>query len=219
MRRLLMLLTFVFIANTILGQSTVTVNSEDINLIDSKLLKQGEWKLFSNTLRMNCIFKDNKVIDTIKYYDNDNLVFELSCKNNGKRDWAFYSKGDTIRGFSKYNEEDLYRYYNYDGEELDSLYSIFSAINEYTPHYYGGTSEMNKYIGSSSISKLKKGKYYVSFVINSNGYVEDVKVINSNKKKVIKIINKVFLEMPRWQAGHQRGIMVKSTYYIPLNIK
>jgi hypothetical protein len=196
------------------------VNNEKINLIDNAGLKQGVWKLYSNDLSMKCTFLDNQIIDTIKYFKNDTLVYMLSPKDEEIRYWMYCYKNDTIQGYAKNNEDGLYRYYDLTGNQLDSsMYNTLKSVSEFFPHYYGGSDEMYKYLGNSLINTLSKGTYYVSFWINQNGIVNQIDVTNTRKRKDKKLIVGVFEKMPRWQPGHQRGQMVNVKLNVPLKIK
>jgi TonB family protein len=220
MKFYLILILLNFLIPNLLGQSFTTVDGIKINNIDKKGLKQGEWKLYRNeNLALKCSFKEGNVIDTIEYYKDDKLVFSLEPFINNKQLWQSYIDSMPVKGYAKYNEDNLYRNYYIDETPTDSAMNWkLVEICEIYPEYYGGREKMYEYLSGYFSNLNLSGRVIVGFIINSNGEVKDIKIIESSNVKLNKIAIKAFKKMPRWQPGHQAGKMVSVRMQLPINL-
>jgi len=64
-----------------------------------------------------------------------------------------------------------------------------------------------------------EGKTYVSFEVNKDGEINDVRIIKSVDHTLdIAIIN-LLLNYENWIPGEQRGIKVRCTFSLPINVE
>ncbi len=98
---------------------------------------------------------------------------------------------------------------------------IFTIV-EQMPSFPGGESAMMKYLANNikypPIAKDAgiEGTVYVTFVVDENGNVRDVKVLRSigggTDEEAIRVVE----NMPKWSPGKQRGKAVKVQYNLPI---
>ncbi len=63
------------------------------------------------------------------------------------------------------------------------------------------------------------GKVYISFVVNSDGKVENVKVVRGLEPSLDKEAVRVVSEMPKWTPGTQTGKAVNVAFTIPIKFE
>jgi len=108
-------------------------------------------------------------------------------------------------------------------EEVDEE-EIFQIVED-MPTFPGGDAALYKFIQKYTrfpqiaVDAGIQGKVYVSFVIDKDGKVIDVKVVRGIgggcDKEAIRVIKK----MPAWKPGKQRGKPVKVSYTVPVFFK
>lgn len=102
--------------------------------------------------------------------------------------------------------------------------NVFIAV-EVMPEFPGGTTAMMEYLSKSvkypsdALAVKITGKVYVSFVINENGKVTDVKVLRGIGTSCDKEAIRVVSEMPDWTPGTQNEKPVKVKYTLPIAFK
>lgn len=98
---------------------------------------------------------------------------------------------------------------------------IFTIVEE-MPSFPGGEAALMKYLGNNikypAIAKDAgiQGTVYVTFVVNEQGAVKDVKVLRSIGGGCDEEAIRVVESMPKWKAGKQRGKAVKVQYNLPI---
>ncbi len=100
--------------------------------------------------------------------------------------------------------------------------SIYNTAGiEVKPDYPGGINEFYKFVGKNykvpNVQGLS-GKIFVSFVVEKNGKLTDIKVIRDigydTGKEAIRILKKC----KKWSPGEQNGQKVRVLYSLPINI-
>ena len=102
----------------------------------------------------------------------------------------------------------------------DNIYN--SAEIEVKPAFPGGIKELYKFIGenykSPSMDGLK-GKVYLTFVIEKDGRLTDIKVLRDigygTGAEAIRVLSKC----PNWIPGEQNGKKVRCSYNLPILIQ
>ena len=96
-------------------------------------------------------------------------------------------------------------------------------IVEKMPQFPGGEEALRKYLAQSvkypviAQENGIQGRVFVSFVVNKNGEVTNVKVARPFDPNLDKEAVRVVQSMPKWEAGMQRGKAVKVSYTVPIN--
>jgi len=97
------------------------------------------------------------------------------------------------------------------------------GIVEEMPQFPGGEIALCKYIANSikyPVVAQKtgiQGKVYVSFIVDRDGGVTDVKVLQSVDPLLDREALRVVRSLPRWKPGKQRGVPVRVSYTVPIN--
>lgn len=105
-------------------------------------------------------------------------------------------------------------------EEDNQIYN--TAGIEVKPDFPGGMEKFYKYVGNNYQTPEEeglKGKVYVTFVVEKDGSLTDIKVIRDigygTGKEAIRVLNKC----PRWNPGEQNGKKVRVLYSLPITIQ
>ncbi|MFV5691187.1 energy transducer TonB [Flavobacterium sp. LT1R49] len=93
---------------------------------------------------------------------------------------------------------------------------------EVKPDFPGGMDKFYAYVGKNYQTPEEeglKGKVYVTFVVEKDGSLTDIKVIRDigygTGKEAIRVLNKC----PRWKPGEQNGKPVRVLYSLPITIQ
>jgi protein TonB len=95
-------------------------------------------------------------------------------------------------------------------------------IVEIMPSYEGGLSEMSRFLQrrlkypASARRQGVEGTVFVSFVVNGDGEVTDVKVIKGIQHDCDAEAARVIASMPKWKAGKQHNRFVSVRMVLPI---
>ncbi len=101
---------------------------------------------------------------------------------------------------------------------------VFTVV-EVAPEFPGGQSGLMGYLGSitypdDALDNNWQGKVYLTFVIEKDGTITDVKISRSSGYDVLDNAAKYHIEtMPPWKPGTQRGKPVRVKYTLPMVFK
>ncbi|TRX42293.1 energy transducer TonB [Flavobacterium restrictum] len=105
-------------------------------------------------------------------------------------------------------------------EEDTQIYN--TAGIEVKPEFPGGMDKFYKFVGNNYQTPEEeglKGKVYVTFVVEKDGSLTDIKVLRDigygTGKEAIRVLNKC----PRWNPGEQNGKKVRVLYSLPITIQ
>lgn len=105
-------------------------------------------------------------------------------------------------------------------EEDNTVYN--TAGIEVKPDFPGGLEKFYQFISKNYQTPEEeglKGKVYVTFVVEKDGSLTDIKVLRDigygTGKEAIRVLNKC----PRWSPGEQNGKKVRCTYSLPISIQ
>lgn len=107
-------------------------------------------------------------------------------------------------------------------EEAEAVEEEIFTIVETQPSFPGGTAAMYKYLGNSTKyppmarDNNIQGRVYVSFVVEKNGSITDVKVLRGIGGGCDEEALRVVKAMPKWSAGKQRGKAVRVRFNLPI---
>lgn len=109
-------------------------------------------------------------------------------------------------------------------EEVVEDNTIFEFLEE-MPEFPGGAGEMMKWLGKNikypAIAQENniQGRVMVSFVVERDGSVSDVKVIRGVDPSLDKEAIRVVKAMPKWKPGMQTGKPVRARFNLPVTFK
>ena len=105
--------------------------------------------------------------------------------------------------------------------EEDTVYQIVEQM----PQYTGGEEAMMKYVSENikypqaAKDKNIAGRVFVSFVVEKDGSVNEVKVLRGIGGGCDEEAVRVIKGMPKWKPGMQKGEPVRVSYQIPIMFK
>ena len=105
-------------------------------------------------------------------------------------------------------------------EEDNSVYNL--AGIELKPDFPGGMDKFYKFIGKNyqvPEEEGLKGKVFVSFVVEKDGSLTDIKVIRDIGYGTGKEAMRVLKSCPKWNPGEQNGKKVRVLYSLPISIQ
>ena len=101
---------------------------------------------------------------------------------------------------------------------------VYQVVGQ-QPNFPGGKEELFKYLAYNMIypadaAKNKvEGRVLVTFVIEHNGSISNVNVVNSVYPSLDKEAIRVVSEMPKWIPGKANGKTVRVKYTIPITFR
>lgn len=101
---------------------------------------------------------------------------------------------------------------------------IFTIV-EQMPSFPGGEQKLLEYVAKNTkypqIAQDNgiQGRVFVSFVVETDGSISNVKVTRSLGGGCDEEAVRVIESMPKWEPGKQRGQVVRVSYQIPVNFK
>lgn len=105
-------------------------------------------------------------------------------------------------------------------EEDNNIYN--TAGIEVKPDFPGGIEKFYKYISKNyqvPEEEGLKGKVFVSFVVEKDGSLTDIKVIRDIGYGTGKEAIRVLKTCPKWNPGEQNGKKVRVLYSLPISIQ
>ncbi|MCQ2200711.1 MAG: energy transducer TonB [Bacteroidales bacterium] len=122
------------------------------------------------------------------------------------------------------NPDDVVNYEPIDVPEEDVLcFEETFVFAEQMPVFPGGDLELRKFLAQSvkypplALENGVQGRVFVSFVVDKEGNVTDVRVARPLDPSLDKEAVRVVQSMPKWSPGLQRGRAVKVAFTVPIN--
>lgn len=106
-------------------------------------------------------------------------------------------------------------------ENPTEVFQFFALQDK--PEFPGGMAGLNRYIASHvkypALAQEQNlfGVVYLSFVINEQGEVENVKLLRGTYPVLDKEAIRVITHLPKWKPGKQNGQPVKVAFQVPIN--
>jgi protein TonB len=101
---------------------------------------------------------------------------------------------------------------------------VFDVVEE-MPQFPGGQAALLEYLAKNIKYPVVaeengiQGKVIVTFVVERDGSITDVKVVKSVDPSLDKEASRVVKSMPKWQPGKQNGSAVRVKYTVPVQFK
>jgi protein TonB len=115
--------------------------------------------------------------------------------------------GFNMVGFAQNQETDLMIY----------------EVTEEDAQFPGGVDFIQKWIVAnfelpSDLTKSEQGKIYLSFVIEKDGSVSNVRIVKGLSEKLNMVAIKVVEKMPKWKPAINNGKPVRSRFMLPISV-
>jgi len=95
-----------------------------------------------------------------------------------------------------------------------------TCVNEKMPGYPGGYKALYRYIAENiqwpNTNACMEGKVFVTFVVEIDGSLSQIKVVKGLGGKYDEAALEVFEEMPKWEPGTRLGQPVSLRMIIPI---
>lgn len=110
-------------------------------------------------------------------------------------------------------------------EEAEAAEEEIFTIVETNPSFPGGEGKMYAYLGNNmkyppiARDNNIQGRVYVSFVVEKNGKITDVRVLRGIGGGCDEEAIRVVKSMPSWSPGKQRGKAVRVRFNLPIVFK
>jgi protein TonB len=104
-------------------------------------------------------------------------------------------------------------------EEDTQIYN--TAGIQVQPEFPGGMEKFYKFVEKFQVPEEEglKGKVFVTFVVEKDGSLTDIKVIRDIGYGTGKEAIRVLKSCPKWNAGEQNGKKVRVQYSLPITIQ
>ncbi|WP_075558850.1 M56 family metallopeptidase [Parabacteroides timonensis] len=105
--------------------------------------------------------------------------------------------------------------------EDDKVYQVVEVM----PEFPGGETELLKYMArnvkypAESVKNKEEGRVSLSFIINKDGSLSDIKVVKSLTPLLDAEAIRVVKDMPNWTPGKVKGKVVRVAYTVPIFFK
>ena len=94
---------------------------------------------------------------------------------------------------------------------------------EVPPSFPGGNDRLYQFISQnvrypeSARAKKIEGRVFISFVVEKDGHLSDIKVVRSPDESLSEEALRVLKLLPRWNPGTQNGKPVRVMFTVPIN--
>ena len=129
-------------------------------------------------------------------------------------------RGDFQRESSQIRRQDPV---NYNRQSPDNS-KVYDVVEE-MPQFPGGPSALFEYIDQNikypvvAEENGVQGRVIVTFVVERDGSISDVKVVKSVDPSLDKEAQRIVRSMPHWIPGRQNGSPVRVKYTVPVTFK
>jgi antitoxin component YwqK of YwqJK toxin-antitoxin module len=199
---------------------------------------EGEWSddnktVIPNIKVKNCWKEDG--IQTVKegsgffeeiyfkgslLYRNDLNAFGKGKIVNNLKDsiWTSYNQKTKISYSENYKNGELISGVSIDSNKVEHKYTV----SEIRPMPKKGMDDFNRHIARTfNMPKVEglKGKIYVTFVVETDGSIADVKVLRDLGYGTGDEAIRAITSYKGWTPGEQRGIKVRCKFSLPITVQ
>ena len=173
---------------------------EDTNTIlfigqyaNGKIQKGGAWKTDT----------DLKGADTLIF--TEDIEFKEDARNEDAKDYTD-ARNEAVPQMK---------------DEAGDPNMVYDVV-EVMPRFPGGNTKLMEYVKekqqypAAALKDKIEGRVVVSFVVETNGEISNVKVRHSPHPSLDKEAERIIKSMPRWHPGIQNGRIVRVKYYVPV---
>jgi len=97
------------------------------------------------------------------------------------------------------------------------------AIIDKIPEFPGGVEALSDYLKNNlkypnkAIEAKIEGKVFVSFIVNTEGYLKEIEVLRGLGYEIDKEVLRVILKMPKWKPAVNNGSAIDWEYGFPIS--
>lgn len=197
---------FLFSCAHIKAQSSIKVHGADINRIDKKGLKQGDWVFFDNkgNIKISCFYKNDSCSGPVCFYENTDTAFIKLPVEDDTEPFILFEKGNRYYGdFKRTGSTSLIET---DTELDDSLIAKIKKYRSYelAPVFYFGQKKLVDYLsaGFTSTNITFNKPIFAVLTISGSGLIDKVEF--PPEKNLLSAseegeLHWIYSRLPRWQ--------------------
>ncbi len=96
-------------------------------------------------------------------------------------------------------------------------------VTEEAAHFPEGNDFLQKWIAKnfelpSDLTKSEQGKIYLSFVVEKDGSLSNIRIIRGLSEKINNAAIEVVQKMPKWKPAINNGKPVRSRFTLPISV-
>lgn len=172
-------------------------------------LRHGEWKTYN---------KDTLVVEVKNFHQGELHGEQIQLDSLGNivliEDFELGELVSTTSDSTKDYVEEMPRFLGCENQNLEAEELQQCSQKSLLKYVYGNL----KYPKKSRELNIQ-GKALVQFVIDEDGSVVDLKVLNGVAKDIEEEVVSLVSKMPKWKPGLQDGKPVKVLFTLPVNFK
>lgn len=189
-------------------------------------IRNGEWISYAHGKIENIKNYNNGKLNGISkyYYKDTNVLHMVAFFNN---DYI-----DSLRSYYPDGKLKRIEVYNPDRKSRKHRFLVKKCFDEdgneisFTPYYkmpQHPSFDINKYLASNikyPVTARKdniEGRVIVRFVVDTNGTITHITVLQSVRKDIDNEAIRVIKQMPRWNPGTEDGEPIKVFFTIPIS--
>lgn len=106
-------------------------------------------------------------------------------------------------------------------KDIDDSYQVFQVV-EHSAVFSGGFEEMDKFLADNikypeqAVKDRVQGKVMLSFVVETDGSINDVKILRGISKECDAEAVRVIKSMPKWEPAKNKGKKVRQEFVLPV---
>ncbi len=193
-----------------------------INILNSCSKKEAN-EFYNKYFKPDTLYYTDKLKTSFGEYS---VIYYNIC--SGFYYQYFYLKSNSTNKINKYKLVDS------QGNEMIIRNGKEDKINDYErlfcnvdqlPEFPGGNDSLTSFISNNiqypSASRMLKiqGRVIVEFVVNSDGKVENVKLLNGVEESLNNEAIRVIKSLPNWNPGIVDNMPVSVAFAVPINFK
>ncbi len=185
--------------------------------------KQGDQYSFKDdgSLSTWSYYKDDQIYHHSLYYDSgaieDSISYDYSGEKIRMQRLCYHPNGQPER-IELLEDDELIESTCYNAKGEEKAYVPYEEM----PEFPGGVEALQNYLAKTLRYPIEaqeqgvQGMVYVQFVIDTNGRVDDVKILRGVHPDLDKESLRVVKKMPDWKPGTRKGNLVRVSYTAPL---
>ena len=175
------------------------------------------------TLKSYSNYKDKKLDGKLKeWYENGQIRKDIDYKDGKKNGQllTYWDNGKPKR-IDTYENDKLIEGKCINSDGAETIHYDYVKI----PEFPGGINELMQYLvielkyPNKSRKKGIEGRVLVNFIVNKNGAISNIKIVQSVNDELDKEAIRVVKNMPKWEPGMEDGEAVRVAFNLPINFK
>lgn len=184
--------------------------------------REGYFKYYheNGILQSEGMYQKNELTGLWKNYDNESNLKSSIYYQNDKKEGVLksYFKDQKLRREEMYKNGEMVKSQCYRHSGEDTAYYPF----EEQAKFKGGDEELYRYLAKKirypkeSTKAKSQGKVRLRFMVEEDGLITNIEVIEGVDKYIDQEAMRVVAEMPNWKPGTYEGTPVKNYFNLPI---